>query len=81
MQAESWLRISHMKITVLAWHTVRSAGESFFIYTMANKESRSIQEQIELLKDRGMKIDNAEFARLHLNYISYYRLKGFKPLR
>lgn len=70
--------LPHMKITVLAWHTVRSAGESFFfIYTMANKKSRSIQEQIDLLKDRGMIIEDEDFARLHLNHISYYRLKGY----
>ena len=67
----------HSKITVLAWHTVRSAGESFFIDTMANKESRSIQEQIDLLKHRGMIIEDEEFAHLHLSHISYYRLKGY----
>ena len=69
--------LPHTKITVLAWHTVRSAGESFFIYTMANKKSRSIQEQIDLLKNRGMIIEDEEFARLHLSHVSYYRLKGY----
>ena len=44
---------------------------------MANKKSRSIQEQIDLLKDRGMIIEDEEFARLHLNHVSYYRLKGY----
>ena len=44
---------------------------------MANKDSRSIQEQIDLLKDRGMIIKDEEFARLHLSHISYYRLKGY----
>ena len=44
---------------------------------MANKESRSILEQIDLLKHRGMIIEDEEFARLHLSHISYYRLKGY----
>ena len=44
---------------------------------MANKESRSIQEQIDLLKHRGMIIEDEEFAHLHLSHISYYRLKGY----
>lgn len=44
---------------------------------MANKESRSIQEQIELLKQRGMIINDEDFACLHLRNISYYRLKGY----
>ena len=41
------------------------------------KKSRSIQEQIDLLKQRGMKIEDEEFAGLHLSHISYYRLKGY----
>ena len=44
---------------------------------MGNKKSRSIQEQIDLLKQRGMKIEDEEFAGLHLSHISYYRLKGY----
>lgn len=44
---------------------------------MSNKESRSIQEQIDLLKHRGMIIEDEEFAHLHLSHISYYRLKGY----
>ncbi len=44
---------------------------------MANKESRSIKEQIELLKKRGMTINDEEFAREQLRNISYYRLKGY----
>ena len=43
---------------------------------MANKKSRSIQEQIDLLKDRGMIIEDEEFARLHLNHVSYSPIKG-----
>ena len=44
---------------------------------MANKKSRSIQEQIDLLKHRGMIIEDEKFAHLHLSHISYYRLKGY----
>jgi abortive infection bacteriophage resistance protein len=44
---------------------------------MANKESRSIQEQIELLRQRGMIIEDEEYANLYLRNISYYRLKGY----
>lgn len=44
---------------------------------MANKKSRSIQEQIELLKQRGLTIGDSDFAHLHLLHISYYRLKGY----
>ncbi len=44
---------------------------------MSNKESRSIQEQIDLLKHRGMIIEDEKFSHLHLSHISYYRLKGY----
>ncbi len=44
---------------------------------MANKESRSIDEQIELLKQRGMLVGDEIFAARHLAHISYYRLKGY----
>ena len=44
---------------------------------MANKKSRSIEEQIELLKQRGMIVGDEAFAARHLAHISYYRLKGY----
>ena len=44
---------------------------------MANKKSRSIEEQIELLKQRGMIVGDEIFAARHLAHISYYRLKGY----
>ena len=44
---------------------------------MANKKSRSIPEQIDLLKHRGVIIEYEEFAHLHLSHSSYYRLKGY----
>lgn len=64
-------------ITVPAWHPVRSASGSFFYNSMANKASRSIRDQIELLKQRGMIIHDQKAAELHLSCISYYRLKGY----
>ena len=47
------------------------------IFFMSNKESRSINEQIALLKRRGMKIDYELEAYHLLSHISYYRLKGY----
>ena len=48
-----------------------------FYKGMANKKSRSIEEQIELLKQRGMIVGDEIFAARHLAHISYYRLKGY----
>lgn len=44
---------------------------------MANKPARTIAEQIALLKSRGMKFRNEADAPHFLQYISYYRLKGY----
>ena len=40
-----------------------------FYNGMANKESRSIDEQIELLKQRGMLVGDEGFAARHLAHI------------
>lgn len=66
----------HRKSTVPVVHTVRTAGGSFFLY-MANKPHRTFIEQIELLKNRGMKISDEDTAKLWLQRVSYYRLKGY----
>jgi len=42
-----------------------------------NKVSRTIAEQIALLKSRGMLIKDEQMAALYLSHISYYRLKGY----
>lgn len=47
------------------------------IFFMSNKESRSINEQIALLKRRGMRIDDELEAYHLLSHVSYYRLKGY----
>ncbi|WP_291119012.1 Abi family protein [Flavobacterium sp. UBA6135] len=44
---------------------------------MASKDPKSIIEQIELLKQRGMLFYNEETAPHFLENISYYRLKGY----
>lgn len=44
---------------------------------MENKDSRSISEQVELLKDRGMSFNDEQKAFNILANISYYRLKGY----
>lgn len=44
---------------------------------MANKPARSVEEQLQLLKDRGMTIHNEDQAIHFLKNISYYRLKGY----
>ncbi|EIM78419.1 Abi family protein [Nitritalea halalkaliphila LW7] len=57
-------------------HTVRSALGSFFFITMS-KPAYTIQEQIELLKSRGMLFRDESTAPHFLQNISYYRLKGY----
>ena len=42
-----------------------------------NKLSRTITEQIALLKSRGMLMKDEQTAALYLNHISYFRLKGY----
>jgi abortive infection bacteriophage resistance protein len=42
-----------------------------------NKVSRTIAEQIALLKARGMLIKDEQQAAFYLNHINYFRLKGY----
>lgn len=44
---------------------------------MTNKKARTVQEQIVLLKDRGLQIKEEQIAASYLEHISYYRLKGY----
>lgn len=44
---------------------------------MANKPSRNIDEQINLLERRGMNIRSRDFVADWLQRVSYYRLKGY----
>ena len=42
-----------------------------------NKVSRTIAEQIALLKSRGMLMNDEQTAAFYLGHISYFRLKGY----
>jgi abortive infection bacteriophage resistance protein len=42
-----------------------------------NKDSRTIAEQITLLKSRGLLVKDEQTAAFYLNHISYFRLKGY----
>jgi abortive infection bacteriophage resistance protein len=44
---------------------------------MANKAPKTVEEQIALLKERGMLFHNEANAPHFLKNISYYRLKGY----
>lgn len=53
-------------------------GHFLFSTSMkSNKQSRSIEEQIDILRDKGLVIGDMDFARQSLSRISYYRLKGY----
>ena len=41
------------------------------------KEPKSFEEQIEILKQRGMAIENEEFAKFVLSNVNYYRLTAY----
>ncbi|MFE3869028.1 hypothetical protein ACFX5E_13245 [Flavobacterium sp. LS2P90] len=56
---------------------VRTAFWSFFYTNMANKAPKTVEEQIALLKERGMLFHNEANAPHFLKNISYYRLKGY----
>ena len=42
-----------------------------------DKKPLSVDDQILLLKDRGMVIGNNEKAKMYLSNISYYRLSAY----
>jgi abortive infection bacteriophage resistance protein len=63
--------------TVPVLHTIRTADGSFFYIAMPNKPARTIAEQIQLLKLRGMLFRDELQATPLLQNISYYRLKGY----
>lgn len=42
-----------------------------------NKPHLSMPEQIQRLRDRGMRIDATEYAIEHLSIIGYYRLSSY----
>jgi len=58
------------------FHPIRTAGESFFYISM-NKPAYTINDQITLLKRRGMLFKDETKAYILLKKIGYYRLKGY----
>lgn len=44
---------------------------------MENKPFKSIREQIDILKERGLIIDNDSYAHKVLSHVNYYRLSGY----
>lgn len=44
---------------------------------MSAKEFKTLEEQIELLKSRGLRVDNEEMAREFLRVNNYYRVSGY----
>lgn len=41
------------------------------------KPAKTVDEQIDILRERGMVIDDADSARHYLSHINYYRLTGY----
>jgi abortive infection bacteriophage resistance protein len=44
---------------------------------MENKPFKSINEQIDLLKERGLIIEDIPYAYRILSHVNYYRLSGY----
>ncbi len=54
-------------------------GGTFFVYTgmRYTKQLLSLQQQIDVLKRRGLLVENEEEAKSALDVISYFRLAGY----
>ena len=55
----------------------RSAGGSLLFKTAMNSKPRTIEQQINILKSRGMKFSDEENAKEQLARTSYFRLKYY----
>ena len=44
---------------------------------MENKPFKSINEQIDILKERGLIINDIPYAYNVLSHVNYYRLSGY----
>jgi abortive infection bacteriophage resistance protein len=55
----------------------RRTPAGFFMRVKFTKPSLSVQQQIELMKTRGLVISNEAEAAHYLNFIGYYRLSGY----
>ena len=58
-------------------HPVDLLAGHLFIYSMSNQKPRTIEEQFQLLRSRGMVFSNEEEAKQCLAHISYFRLKYY----
>ncbi len=58
-------------------NNAHQAGLFLAVTMHYNKPPLSIDEQIALLKRRGVVISSIEDAKTHLTYIGYYRLSGY----
>ena len=56
---------------------IRTASGLIFLNVAINKISRTITEQIALLKKRGMLMKDEQTAAFYLGHISYFRLKNY----
>lgn len=44
---------------------------------MSNQKPRTLEEQLSILKNRGMKFHDEQLARTYLTRVSYFRMKYF----
>jgi abortive infection bacteriophage resistance protein len=68
------------KPATLLLRTAHPGGFSIFlsrVYMKYTKKALSIEQQIDLLKSRGLIIDDVQKARHSLSQISYYRLRAY----
>jgi hypothetical protein len=69
--------IALLKITTPVVQPIRTVNGLIFLYMAINKVSRTIAEQIALLKKRGMLMKDEQTAAFYLRHISYFRLKNY----
>ena len=62
-----------------ASHRSAHPGGAFFLYMTVpfTKSPTTVQEQIVLLQNRGLIIDDPDYAKHYLSHIGYYRLAGY----
>ena len=69
-------RLCPVKDNNTRWQPVRTASGLYFKMPV-NQDSRTITEQIALLKSRGMLMKDEQKTAFYLSHISYFRLKGY----
>jgi abortive infection bacteriophage resistance protein len=56
---------------------MRTRAGFLFMANQYNKKALTIDEQITLLKSRGLNFSDETHAKHYLNFISYYRFSGY----